>query len=168
MPPETIDHRLYHNLIARLTEEIKICYGERLVTFALFGSYARNALRPDSDLDLLIIANGLPDGRMKRSAEFLELEKNPAAEMAALARQNLHPYLSPIFKTPEEAGRGSLLFLDMTEEVEIFFDRDGFFHKILEALKRRLKELGSRRIWKGGMWYWVLKPDAKPGKVVSL
>ena len=29
-------------------------------------------------------------------------------------------------------------------------------------------ELGARRIWRGEGWYWDLKPDFKPGEIVTL
>ena len=163
-----MDRSVYSSLIKKLEDEVRSFYGNRLVTFAIFGSYARNQMRSDSDLDILIIAEDLPKGRMRRAAEFLEIEKKISFVKEELAEQSLHPYFSPVFKTKEEAARGALLFLDMTDEIEILFDRDGFFRNVLDRLKKRLKELGSKRIWKGKMWYWVLKPDSKPGEVISL
>jgi len=56
----------------------------------------------------------------------------------------------------------------MTEDIEILYDRNQFFQKRLDRLKKRLHELGSKKIWKGEMWYWVLKPDLKPGEIFSL
>ena len=39
----------------------------------------------------------------------------------------------------------------------------------LERLRARLEELGSRRIeLDDGTWYWDLKPDLRPGEVVTL
>lgn len=136
-------------------------YGERLVTVAVFGSAGRGTARPDSDLDFVLIADPLPDGRMRRVAEFETVEK--------LLGQRLRvPFLSPVFKTREEAERGSPLFLDMTEDARILFDRDGFFAARLERLRKRLQELGSRRIWRGDAWYWDLKPDYRPGEVFEI
>ena len=163
-----MDRRAYQPLIALLLDEIKDFYGNRLVTFALFGSYARNELRNDSDLDLLLVVENLPKGRMNRVAEFLQVEKKVTALMSELSRQGLHPYFSPVFKTPEEATAGSPLFLDMTEEMEILFDRDNFFRRTLDAFQERLRTLGSKRVWVGKMWYWILKPDLKPGEKFSL
>jgi hypothetical protein len=56
----------------------------------------------------------------------------------------------------------------MVEDASILFDRNGFFSKILDRLRARLKELGAKRVWKGNIWYWVLKPDYKPGEVIEL
>ena len=39
----------------------------------------------------------------------------------------------------------------------------------LAALRRRLAELGSRRIeLADGSWYWDLKPDLRPGEMIEL
>jgi predicted nucleotidyltransferase len=163
-----IDRNVYQPLVAQLLQEIRAFYGNRLVTLALFGSYARNDMRNDSDLDLLIIADNLPKGRMPRVEEFLRIEKKLEPLRSELSGQNLHPYFSPILKTPEDAAQGSPLFLDMTEEIDILFDRDDFFRRNLDGFKERLRKLGSKRVWVGKMWYWILKPDLKPGETFSL
>lgn len=64
--------------------------------------------------------------------------------------------------------QGSPLFLDLIEDAVILFDRDGFFAGILERFRKRLQELGARRIWKGDWWYWELKPDYKPGEIFEI
>ena len=47
--------------------------------------------------------------------------------------------------------------------------RDGFFAAVLDRLRQRLAELGSRRcVDPDGYEYWDLKPDWKPGDVVEL
>lgn len=149
-------------LLLRACEDV---YGERLVSLVIFGSGGRGTARPDSDLDLLLVASPLPGGRMRRVEEFEAVEKR----LHALLPPGLGaPPLSPVFKTPEEAGHGSPLFLDMTEDARILFDRDGFFGRELDRLRRRLAELGSRRIWRGNAWYWDLKPDYRPGEVFEL
>ncbi|MDW8034480.1 MAG: nucleotidyltransferase domain-containing protein [Nitrososphaerota archaeon] len=151
-----------------LLQEIKSFYGERLVTIALFGSVARGTYTFDSDIDILIIAKDLPQGRMKRVREFETVEEKIEPLLSAFKKEGLNTYLSPIIKSPEEAKIGSPLFLDMVEDVKILFDRDNFFSNILARLKQRLKELGSIRVWKGDAWYWILKPDLKPGEIIEL
>ncbi|MBI4715239.1 MAG: nucleotidyltransferase domain-containing protein [Nitrospirae bacterium] len=159
----------YRNLENRLLAEIRRHYGGRLVSVAVFGSVARKTQNPASDLDILIIAEGLPAGRMKRVAEFTEaVEDRLLPFLGALRKEGIDPEISPIFKTPEEAERGTPLFLDMVEDARILLDRENFFANILERLRNRLKALGSQRVWRGNAWYWVLKPDFKPGEVFEL
>ena len=39
-------------------------YGDRLVSLVVFGSVGRGTARPDSDVDFIVVADPLPDGRM--------------------------------------------------------------------------------------------------------
>lgn len=158
----------FKELQDKLLAEVKSFYGDRLVSFVVFGSVARETYRFDSDIDLLIIAEDLPKGRMKRVAQFLTVEDRIETFLESLKKEGMNTYISPVFKTPEEAEMGSPLFLDMVEDASILFDRNGFFSKVLERLRNRLKELGAKRVWKGNAWYWVLKPDYKPGEVIEL
>lgn len=158
----------FKELQDKLLAEVKSFYGDRLVSFVVFGSVARETYRFDSDIDLLIIAEDLPKGRMKRVAQFLTVEDRIETFLKSLQKEGMNTYISPVFKTPEEAEMGSPLFLDMVEDASILFDRNGFFSKVLERLRNRLKELGAKRVWKGNAWYWVLKPDYKPGEVIEL
>jgi hypothetical protein len=88
--------------------------------------------------------------------------------LKSLQAEGVSTYISVVIKSPEEAQMGSPLFLDMTEDARILFDEEGFFAAVLERLRKRLKELGARRVWKGNVWYWELKPDYKPGDVFEL
>jgi hypothetical protein len=38
----------------------------------------------------------------------------------------------------------------------------------MNRLRRRLKALGARRVRLGGGYYWLLKPDLKPGETIPL
>jgi hypothetical protein len=51
-------------LVSRLLTACQDTYGGGLVSVVLFGSVARGTAGPESDLDVLIVANGLPDGRV--------------------------------------------------------------------------------------------------------
>ncbi len=158
----------FKELEQRLLSEVKSFYGSRLVSLVIFGSAARERQRFDSDIDLLLIAEDLPRGRMRRVREFEEVESRMGPFLDSLKREGINTYLSPVIKSPEEAEAGSPLFFDMVEDALILFDRDGFFAGRLERLRRRMAELGSRRIWRGDSWYWILKPDYRPGDVIEL
>lgn len=158
----------YNRLIDKVTRETRIHYGDRLISVVLYGSVARGTMRPDSDIDLLIVANPPPHGRMARMREFEGIDEAMASDLKEAARMGVHTYLSPIIKTPEEVGYGSPLFLDMTLEARILFDRDAFFARYLQGLRSRMRALGSQRRRLGGGYYWVLKPDYKPGDRIEL
>lgn len=158
----------FREIEGRLLSELQAFYGPRLVSVAVFGSAACGTQRFDSDMDILIIAEDLPRGRMKRMREFDAVEERLEPFLKSLRDEGIYTCLSPIIKSPEEAEAGSLLFLDMVKDARILLDRDGFFAQRLERLRNRLEELGAKRIWKGNAWYWVLKPDFKPGEVIEL
>ncbi|MBE7438962.1 MAG: nucleotidyltransferase domain-containing protein [Spirochaetales bacterium] len=139
----------------RLLELVQNHYGQRLQSLALFGSRATGTHRPDSDADLLLVIDPLPTGRMARSAEWLPLEENWPG-----------PFLSPLFYTPAELQMGSPAFFGMTlGEVAILYDHQGLLASYIEDLRRRLKEMGARRIGVGRTAYWDM---GRPGGQVVL
>lgn len=158
----------FDELISALVRAASVVYGKRLISVVVFGSVGRGTARPDSDLDVLIVSEGLPAGRMKRMAEFARVERAMAPALDRARAAGLSTDLSPVFKRPEEAERGSPLFFDMVEDARLVFDRGGFFAGILQGLRKRMQELGSRRVWRGARWYWILKPGRKPGEVIEL
>jgi len=105
---------------------------------------------------------------MKRVAQFSTVEDRIAPFLESLKKEGIDTFISAIFKTPQEAELGSPLFLDMVEGARILYDKNGFFKKRLDRLRKRLKELGAKRVWRGNIWHWVLKPDYRPGDVIEL
>ena len=158
-PYAKIDDR---TIFDTLLTAVKQYYDVDLFSCAIFGSYARRVQTPESDLDVLIVADKLPNGRMKRVRQFDEVER-------ALRDSNMGKIdISPIFKSREEAKAGSPLFWDMTEYVIILFDREGFLEALLDKTRDRLECLGAKRVQRGNAWYWILKEDFTPGEVFEL
>jgi len=163
----TLEER-YDRLLERTVGEVRRLYGERLVACAVFGSVGRGTQREDSDIDLLLVARGLPAGRFARVDEFLPVDERLEADLRPTSPGGEPVSLCPVFKTPEEVEAGSPLFLDMVDDARILHDRDGFLAGYLDRLRSRLQALGARRIWLGNAWYWELKPDFRPGEVFHL
>lgn len=157
-----------HPFIGAVVGELRRAYGDSLGSVALFGSVARRTARPDSDLDLFLVVDGLPRGRRARLATFDPAETNLAAEMRALAGAGITTELSPVLRSPEDLKTASPLLLDLTEDAVIMQDRGGALAAALEDLRRRLRRLGSRRVWMGTQWYWDLKPDYRRGEIFHL
>jgi len=158
----------FEELLSQTLAEIQRHYGDRLVTVAVYGSVGRGTMRSDSDVDLLVIARELPHGRRKRREEFACVKEALNETFRALRARGIQTELMPVIKSPEEAEIGSPLFFDMVDDARVLYDRDGFFARRLERLRTRLNELGARRIWRGKVWYWDLKPDYQPGEVFEL
>jgi len=155
-------------LLEALAPACQVHYADRLVSLVVFGSVGRGVPGPQSDLDLLLVADPLPPGRLARVAEFRAVERDLEPLLERMRSAGLSPELSPVFKTPAEVDRGSPLFLDLVHDALILQDRGGFMKRRLARLEERLKSLGARRIWRGNAWFWDLKPDYRPGEVFEL
>ncbi len=158
----------FDSLLAHATAACIECYQGRLLSLAVFGSVGRGTPRPDSDIDLLIVARDLPRGRMNRMGEFRAVEAAMKTRLAEARATGFAAELSPVIKAPEEVLLGSPLMLDMTEDARLLYDPQGFMQTAMEQLKARLVRLGARRIFRGNAWFWDLKPDYRPGDVFEI
>ncbi len=158
----------YKSVIEKLVREIHRYYGDNLFTIALFGSVAREKFNPESDIDILIVSTNLPKGRLSRIRDFIQHVETIIEEDYKRKGIKYIPEISPVIKTPEEVKAGSPLFLDMIEDVKIIYDKDGFFKSYLRELEKKLNKLGAKKVYKGGGWYWIIKPDYTPGEIIEL
>jgi predicted nucleotidyltransferase len=159
---------IFQGLLRRLREACLEVYGDRLISLCVFGSVAAGAMRPDSDIDILLVCDPLPRGRMARVREFETIDRFCEGMLEKASQQGVRTTFSPHIKTPAEVLQGSPVFLDMTDTVKILVDREEFFEGYLDTLKERLSRLGSQRVKFGGGYYWILKPNLKPGEEISL
>lgn len=74
--------------------------------------------------------------------------------LGTAASQGVHTYLALVFRTPEEAVGGWVLFCDMTQEVHVLYDPQGFLENPLAQLRGKLQALGAKRIpvATGNLW----------------
>ena len=169
VPDTTKRTQIVEELTGKVVESLQSRLGERLVSVILFGSYARGQSGPDSDVDLLIVVEGLPASSLERQSFLIPLLmeiENPYRE--SLKPTGWFPYVSTVLKTPEEADCVSRIYFDMVEEAKILFDREDFFRTVLRKVQARLKDLGAIKIQVGRMWYWDLKPDYRPGEIFEI
>ncbi|MBI4264920.1 MAG: nucleotidyltransferase domain-containing protein [Acidobacteria bacterium] len=154
----------FRSQLAAATEAWSALLGPRLVSLVLFGSVARGTADASSDIDLLIVAGGFPKSLAERRRPLLtEWRRVRVVRGVDEVEWNL------VTKTPDEARYHSPLYLDMVEDAILLFDRDGFFARVLDAMRARMRALGSRRVFLAdGSWYWDLKPDFRFGEVVEI
>jgi len=158
----------FANIVSALPPAAQQIYGERLISLVVFGSVARGTPRPDSDIDLLVVAEGLSRRRLARVEEFAAVENLLAPTLASAKQAGVETCWSPIFKTPAEVALGSLLFLDFVDDARLLYDRDAFFATFMQEFRARLQRLGAYKVRRGGAWYWVVKGEYKPGEVFEL
>jgi predicted nucleotidyltransferase len=138
--------------------------GDRLLSLVLFGSVARGQARTTSDIDLVVVAEGLPRRLADRRRPLLDSwERARAAQALPRIEWNL------VVKSPAEAQYHSPLYLDIVEDGILIVDRGGLFATVLAAMRERMRVLGSRRVYlPDGNWYWDLKPGFRFGEVVEI
>ncbi|WP_291998928.1 nucleotidyltransferase domain-containing protein [Caldivirga sp.] len=159
----------YKVIVTELLRVLLELYGDNLVSFIVYGSVARGTARRDSDLDMLIIFEELPKSRFERIRIFERAEDEIQPLLDELMVRGYVVALSPILKTREEASRFTPLYLDMTEDAVIVYDKGEFFEGVLNRLIKRLRELGARRVWVNEKaWYWILKDNYRFGEVIEL
>jgi uncharacterized protein len=155
--------------LERLRAALERREGENLVSFVVYGSVARGTAAPGSDVDLLLVFRSLPPRRHDRFLVwYRELEQLRATHGALLADGCAFDW-SVLSLTTEEARYHSPLYLDITLDGRLLLDRGAFFAGVLDGLRARIRELGSRRVeLDDGSWYWDLKPGLRYGEVVEL
>ncbi len=138
--------------------------GDRLISVVVYGSVATGRERPDSDIDLLIVLEGVKEGHLLRQRHLDPVYQ----EWDPITRDQEPPFIATNIKSPEEARHFRPLYLDMTDRSILLLDRNDFFKKVLEDVRRTISRLGARREKIGKVEYWDLKPDYKPGEVFEI
>lgn len=160
-------HEDYREAVDRFVHAVTDRLGDRLVSVVLYGSVARGTPKKGSDVDLLVVVEGLPNGVTPR----LELLRGPTDEAERVLRETRpEGWISVATRTPEEVHHGGPLFYDMTidGEREILVDRGGFLASWLDEVRRRMIALGAHRESYLGHPYWVLSRDWPPPHEIDL
>jgi uncharacterized protein len=162
-----LSHPDLARIFQRFEERLVLCardhFGHDLVGLLVYGSVARGTMRRDSDLDVMLVLEGLPPTLWERVRCFEPVEAALEFALAEARGAGVDTVVSPLLKSPEELEKGFLLMLDMTEDARILWDRDHWLERALEEFRQRLVKAGARRIRSGASGYWDLKPDFKPG-----
>ncbi len=161
------DERFFPSLVGAVAGVLQ-WYGPRLRALALFGSCARGDHRPDSDLDLLLVADPLPATLGGRIDELRGLRTaRGASPPPSGGREAVLPQFVPL--TLEELASEPPLLLDMTQDAVLLFDPEAVLAGALARLRNKLHRHGARRVVPmDGPAYWMLHPGAGLGEVGEL
>ncbi len=160
--------QIFSDAVRAATEACRGVYGGRLIGVVLYGSVARDAMRPDSDVDLLVVAEPLPQGRLDRMAEFADVERIVEPILESARRGAVTTRLAPIIRTLAELDRSGFLVFDIACDGVVLDDPDGRIEAYMAAVRERLERRGAQRRSFRGAPYWVLEPNVRPGEVVEL
>ncbi len=166
---EMIPQERYLRLIFRCFLEILRDKDIELTSFAVYGSVARGTAKKNSDVDILLISESFRGSLASRLERLCELEEAFQDELDWLSERGIYVHLSYYPLKKGEAKLIPLLFLDMTEEAIILYDKERFLESLLLELKAKLLKQGAKRIFiDEEHWYWDLKPDYKFGELIEI
>lgn len=165
-----VDRIVQERYVKLLCDVFRLVHGIfDLSSFAVYGSVARGVAKKHSDIDVLIVSNDLSGSIGSRIDRLYDIEVELRDELSWLRKYGVYTGLSFYPLREDEAKRIPLLFLDLTEEAIVMYDKNRFLETILTELKARLARLGGRRIFVDKeKWYWDLKPDYKFGEEITI
>ncbi len=158
----------FDELVDVVVEGCRSVYGDRLEGVVVYGSVARRAMRHDSDLDLLVVAEPLIAGRMPRMDEFGAVDHLAAPFLERIRTDGIWTRLSPLVHTEAELDDLGFLIFDIACDGVVAYDEHGSVAGYLQTVRQRLDRRGAERRVLRGSRYWVLDPNVRPGQVVRL
>ncbi|GFO96795.1 DNA polymerase subunit beta [groundwater metagenome] len=160
----------YVELIMEYCSAIKNHFRDKLVSICLFGSVARGEAKPDSDIDILIVADDLPIdiGMRIKETNYIHEHLKKSEAYISLRKSNISGLISDIFFTPDEIKKHPPILLDVKDDGIILFDKNSFLSKELNILKERLEAQKARKVKTEKGYFWILKPDVKFGDIVEI
>lgn len=161
-------NKLQGDYYMSVLKRIEGYYAERLVGLVVFGSFARDEARMNSDLDILIIISDTKFGNSKRIKEFIHEIEMPLEDLAVGCwKKGIWVELSPIILTQNEAIHFQPIYMDMVTDNIVLYDAGGVVKSIFDDVKKKMKRWGSRRVINANGWYWLIKPSLKEGEIIN-
>lgn len=139
-------------LLNEVVQALKQGLGADLIAVVLFGSRARGEAHPDSDWDLLVIAENLPDSPWRRQQKILTL----------LPPQWQHQVNILTFTPGEWFARVTPLALDIALDGIVLYDgSQESLRARLAALRKQLSDLGLERHTVENSWVWLWRDQPR-------
>lgn len=113
-----------------------------IVAALLFGSWAKGSEAPDSDIDLLIVADGINTKRHRRGIEIAYIKH-------CLPGLSLDILLLTMEEALSNFRNHNPLFLDIAEEGIIILDKDNLLKDLLLEIREYIRQRGIKRFGDG-------------------
>jgi predicted nucleotidyltransferase len=139
-----------HKELAPLVEGLKYGLSQTLWGLVLFGSVARGEAKESSDLDLLLVADDLPEKFTARTRY-----------LRGMLPSDLRGTVSFIAKTRAEFEAGfPSYYLDLALDGIILYDREEYLRKKLAHIRELMQTAGltRQRAEDGFSWQWQKPP----------
>lgn len=163
-------HPDYRLLVDVLVSVLVDSFLDRLISIVLFGSLARGDVHKYSDIDLLVIAEGVPKEYGERVKLLIPIIDKVAPYRIELWRKRgIYPDIDIILLDRVEGDINHPFYLDLVTDAIIVYDRDRYIERRINELRSKLIKLGAMKIeLPDGRYYWVLKPGLRWGEVLEL
>lgn len=130
-----------------LIDTLATHFGEGLKLIVLFGSRSRGEARVDSDHDIFVVIEGLPQDPLARQREVM---------MPLLPKLlRLPERISIIAKTPQELmGDLTSLLVDVCVDGIVLYGQ-AYFETLRNKVLQAVHDAGLQRRRVGGTWMWM-------------
>lgn len=150
-------------------------FGSELISIALYGSCVKETFKMgESDVDMLyIVEDGVRDLWSKELAVF-KIFKSTYEYLAfdkwfGMKGFYGYPEITLTSLKRNHALSFQPIYLDMLFYRAILYDKNHFLNDIMMRLQSKLKALEAKRVtYSNGSWYWILKPNLKPGETLEI
>jgi len=164
-----LTERDYEDIEKELARAFLEVFDDMLTSLVLYGSYARREAKPNSDLDIIVVVSDDLEDRFKVHTMIDRVEELLKTLIERLKNKGYTPILSPYILTQSQAKVFRSLYIDAVFDAKILYDRNSFMENILKKVRKRLQELGAKRVRIGKKWVVILKPEGyHPGDRVIL
>ncbi|MDH5186695.1 MAG: nucleotidyltransferase domain-containing protein [candidate division WOR-3 bacterium] len=166
-----VGYDFYKSLLDTYLSILQNELGNSLISVILYGSVARGRATLESDINLLIIVKEGNKSYYQMLKPILKAQGCLSLNetFKRFSHNDSAPHFSYLIFSEEEASKNRNIYLDILDDGIILYDPTSFFKKKLDGFKKRIRELGSKKvILEDGRWYWDLKPDLKLGEVFEL
>ena len=148
----------YVPLLRRLVAEFLNEFRSSLLAVILFGSVARGTANRMSDIDLLVIVEGVPSSYLKRASLLADIIARAREEKMKLWSKGIYVSIQVFAYRPEELKRFHAFYFDLAFNGIVLYSRMGWAERFLEGVRSMLYKMRARKVvTPGGRWYWIVE-----------